>query len=128
MCRRRKGRHGKPVAGDVAPGTLAYLVRPVQALALYGDLFTADRYVEGFMPWQGRPTSQVAESTGVMGNVTPPIPDTLMRPVLSAALYTVFTLGPQVTEAVDKLRAHRAAVTRMPKLVTLTAEAARALS
>ncbi|UQA91117.1 hypothetical protein [Streptomyces halobius] len=127
LHRRRKGRKGKPATGDVAPGTLSNHVRPIQNLALYGELFIADRYAEGFFPWQGRPTSQVAESTGQVGNVSPPVPDALMQPVLSAALYMVFTLGPQVAEAVDKLRAHRAAIAKMPTEVTLTGEAARAL-
>ncbi|MDT0427169.1 hypothetical protein ABZ741_12765 [Streptomyces globisporus] len=125
--RRRKGGKGRPASGDVAPGTLSNLVRPIQNLALYGELFTADRYAEGFLPWQGRPASQVAEATRQVGNVSPPVPDALMQPVLSAALYTVFTLGPKVAEAVDELRAHRAAVAKMPTIVTLTGEAARML-
>lgn len=128
VCRRRKPRLGKPaVDGDVDAGTLANLIRPVQALAWYGDLFTADRYAPGFVPWQGRSARQVAETAGRVGNATPPIPDALLQPMLAAALYTVRTLGPQVAEAIDQLRAHRAAIEAMPRPTGLREHTARAL-
>ncbi|MGW6871325.1 site-specific integrase [Streptomyces xanthophaeus] len=83
---------GRPVA----PGTLANSLRPVQYLALYGELFSTDGYPAGFVPWGGRPISEVAGAVHSAGNTVPPVPEEVFQPMLAAALHLVQVIGPHV--------------------------------
>jgi hypothetical protein len=65
-------------------------VTAIKDLARYTDLFTADRYRAGFMPWTGKNATQVAEADWAGENKTPPVPDSVMRPALRAGLYPEF--------------------------------------
>lgn len=79
----------------------------VKDLARYTELFTADHYPAGFMPWPGKTAARVAEFTSGGENKTPPVPDAVMHPALRASLYLVETLGPHVADVVENLAQER---------------------
>jgi len=54
------------------------------------ELFTPDRYRDGFTPWRGRTASQVAGLRSGGENKTPPVDQ---QPLLAAAFYLTGTLG-----------------------------------
>lgn len=90
-------------------GTLEQSVARVAAaviieLALYGELFTADRYHERFIPWGGRSSSQVAGMRPPAQNKTPILEQRILQPMLAAALYLTETLGPHVVELRRQIR------------------------
>jgi integrase len=73
-------------------------------LALYGELFTADRYHERFIPWGGRSSSQVAGMRPSAQNKTPILEQRILQPMLAAALYLTETLGSHVVELRRQVR------------------------
>ncbi|MGW1197252.1 hypothetical protein ACWD4B_15660 [Streptomyces sp. NPDC002536] len=94
--RSMRTRHPSQNTTPLTPGALVNVIRPVQAMARYGELFTADAYAPGFTPWAGRTASEVAAKRWTEGNTTPPVPDEVFQPAVAAALYIVETLGPLV--------------------------------
>ncbi len=80
----------------------------IKDLARYGELFTADRYRPGFMPWEGTSAKTVSGYSAHGENKTPPVPDHVLRPALLAGLFLVEVLGPHVAELMDHIRARRA--------------------
>jgi hypothetical protein len=52
----------------------------IKDLARYGELFTADRYRPGFMPWEGTSAKTVSGYSAHGENKTPPVPDHVLRP------------------------------------------------
>ena len=90
----------KDPAGAVT-GTLEESVARVAAaaiieLACYCELFTADRYRDGFTPWNGRSSSQVAGLRPPAENKTPIIGSGTLQPILGAALYLTTVIGPHL--------------------------------
>jgi hypothetical protein len=70
------GRRLRTDAAGTVTGTLEASVARVAAaaiieLASYGELLSADRYRDGFTPWNGRPSSQVAGMRAPAENKTP---------------------------------------------------------
>ncbi len=55
---RRKDKAGQ-VIGTLSAGTLQAVAAVIIELGAYAELFTADRYRDGFTPWKGRTASQV---------------------------------------------------------------------
>jgi hypothetical protein len=98
-------------AEGLAASSLFNEIMAVKDLARYTELFTADRYPAGFMPWAGKTASQVAEVDWTGENKTPTIPDAVMRPALRAGLYLVETVGPHAAALTEDLAAHREART-----------------
>jgi integrase len=88
------------VAGTVI-GTLEASVARVAAaaiieLASYGELLSADRYSDGFTPWNGRSSSQVAGMRPPAENKTPVVSQDILQPLLAAALYMTSTIAPHL--------------------------------
>jgi hypothetical protein len=101
-------RHGE----DAAASSMSNEVTAIKDLARYTELFTADRYPPGFMPWAGKTATQVAEADRAGENKTPPVPDSVMRPALRAALYLVETIGPRAAALAEELAARRQSCTQ----------------
>ena len=78
-------------------------------LAGYGELFTADRYREGFTPWRGRTSSQVVGMRSGGENKTPPLGQQILQPLLAAAFYVTETLGVHVLTLREAVRNDRLA-------------------
>ena len=93
--RRRKDKAGQ-VIGTLSAGTLQAVAAVIIELGAYAELFTADRYRDGFTPWKGRTASQVAGLRSAGENKTPPVSQQLLQPLLAAAFYLAETLGPHV--------------------------------
>ena len=70
---------------DAAASSMSNEVTAIKDLARYTELFTADRYPAGFMPWAGKTATQVAEADRAGENKTPPVPDSVMRPASAPA-------------------------------------------
>jgi integrase len=82
-------------------GTLEESVARVAAaviieLASYADLLSADRYRDGFTPWNGRSSSQVAGMRAPAQNKTPIVSQQILQPLLAATLYVTTTLAPHL--------------------------------
>ena len=106
--RRRKDKAGQ-VIGTLSAGTLQAVAAVIIELSAYRELFTADRYHDGFTPWQGRTASQVAGLRSGGENKTPPVDQQLLQPLLAAAFYLTGTLGPHVLALRDSVRDDRLA-------------------
>lgn len=76
----------------LAPATTTAMVRGAQSLTLYAELLT-DRYRPGFIPWAGRSADDVVGYVRTTGNRVPPVPDTVLGPLLANALYLLDTIG-----------------------------------
>lgn len=88
-------------------------------IAEYSELFTADRCRSGWRPWPGKTAAETAGvKTNTGENKTPPLPMQTLRPLLSAALYIVDTLGPHILALRDELvqRAERTANLRTMRI------------
>lgn len=96
------------------------MITPVSAMkdiADYGDLLSADRYQPGFEPWPGQSPGKVAGAPIRPGHVTQPLPDEVLRPLLTACLYLVQTIGPHALELTDLVSRDRRRAAGMPRLV-----------
>ncbi|GAA2179991.1 integrase [Brooklawnia cerclae] len=80
----------------LSPATLTTSVRAPQMLALYDEILD-EHYQDGFTPWAGRSPDVVAGYQRPYGNRVPPVPDTLLRPLLADTLYLVSTIAPLLT-------------------------------
>ncbi|MGI5380801.1 integrase [Streptomyces sp. CA-251387] len=79
----------------LSPATTVARVRIPQFLVLYAEILS-DRYQPGFSPWPGRSADEVIGYVRSDGNRVPPVPDTLLRPLLANCLYLLETIGPQL--------------------------------
>ncbi|MBS2963820.1 hypothetical protein KGA66_12235 [Actinocrinis puniceicyclus] len=83
------------VVGEQSPGIRRSAAQAIIDLIDYRELFTADRVRPELRPWGGASASAIAEMrSGRQGNTTEPVPNTLLQPVLAAALHLVTVLGP----------------------------------
>ena len=74
-------------------------------LVSYRELFSADRVSPGLRPWAGASATAVAEMpSGRMGNKTPPVHDSVLQPLLAAALYLVSTVGPHTAGLIQEVK------------------------
>jgi len=94
----RRDSYGHPIAA-LSATTRCQVAVAVIEIALYGELFTADRYRPGFKPWAGRNAATVSHNRSQAENKTPPVPAEIFQPMLTAALYFVDVLGPHITAA-----------------------------
>ncbi len=128
---RRKNTSGQ-VTGTLDDGSLRVPAAVIIDLAGYGELFTADRYREGFTPWRGRTSSQVVGMRSGGENKTPPLGQHILQPLLAAAFYVTETLGAHVLtlrKAVRNDRLARAGLRNVqPSPGQLTAVLGRHLS
>lgn len=86
---------------------LANVIKPVQVLTFYGDLFLADRYNPSFIPWEGRTADAVAGNKRSGENATPPLPEHILQPLMANCLYLVDVIGPHVPDLLVALREDR---------------------
>ena len=105
---RRKDASGT-VIGTLEDASLRVPAAVIIELAGYGELFTADRYADGFTPWQGRTSSQVAGIRSGGENKTPPLGQQILQPLLAAAFYLTATLGSHVVALRQMVRQDRLA-------------------
>jgi integrase len=104
-------RQRRDAAGTVI-GTLDESVVRVAAaviieLASYGELLSADRYRDGFTPWNGRSSSQVAGMRPPAENKTAPVSQDILQPLLAAALYMTSTIAPHLVTVQPQVRQRR---------------------
>ncbi|MCZ4103573.1 site-specific integrase [Streptomyces sp. H39-C1] len=93
------------VIGEQSPGTRRRAAQAVVDLVSYRELFTADRVPADLRPWGGATATAVAEMpSGRTENKTRPVEDTILQPMLAAALYLVSTLGPHAVELAGQVR------------------------
>ena len=104
--RLRKDAAGTVVGTMEESGTRAAAAAVIE-LASYGELLSADRYRDGFTPWNGRPSSQVAGMRPPAENKTPVVSQEILRPLLAAALYTATTIAPQLVTLAPQVRQQR---------------------
>jgi hypothetical protein len=88
----------------LSPSTITARIRITQVLALYSEILT-DSYRPGFTPWAGRSADDVAGNIRTAGNSVPPVPDTLLRPLLANCLYLLETVGPHLAVEASAARA-----------------------
>ncbi|MCA4132616.1 hypothetical protein [Arthrobacter sp. M4] len=81
----------------LSPATTASMARAPQFLALYTEILT-NRYRPGFTPWSGHSSDEVAGYVRGGENRVPPVPDTLLRPLLAGCLYLVERIAPLLAE------------------------------
>jgi len=98
----------RDAAGTVI-GTLEESIVRVAAaviieLASYGDLLSADRYSDGFTPWNGRSSSQVAGMRPPAENKTALVSREVLQPLLAAALYLTGTIAPHLLQLPPRVR------------------------
>jgi integrase len=79
----------------------------ITELACYRELLSADRYRDGFTPWNGRPSSQVAGMRPPAENKTPVVARELLQPLLAAVLYMTATIGPRLVLLPPQVRQRR---------------------
>jgi integrase len=101
----------RDTAGTVI-GTLEASVARVAAaviieLASYGELLSADRYRDGFTPWNGRSSSQVAGMRPPAENKTSLVTQDVLQPLLAAALYMTSTIAPHLVTFPPQVRQRR---------------------
>jgi integrase len=101
----------KDAAGTVT-GTLEESVARVAAavvieLASYGELLSADRYRDGFTPWNGRSSSRVAGMRPPAENKTPVVSQEILQPLLAAALYMTTAVAPHLVTLAPQVRRRR---------------------
>ncbi len=101
---------------DHGPATRRAAAQVVVDLLNYGELFTADHLDPRLRPWGGASASAVAGMPGGRhGNTTPPVDDTVLQPLLAAALYLVITLGPHVAVLHEQVRQAGKVRSRTPR-------------
>ncbi len=112
--RLRRDRDGA-VTGTLEESVARVAAAVISELAEYSELFTADRYPQGFTPWHGRSSSQVAGMRPPAENKTPVLGQQILQPVLAAALYLIPALGPHVTALQRQVREQRQRAAGLPE-------------
>ncbi|MFJ7592323.1 site-specific integrase [Streptomyces sp. NPDC097617] len=77
-------------------GTRTDAVQAIMEPAFYTELFTADAYRPGFIPWNARSAHSIVGKVVTKKNKTPTLNQSVLKPILAAALYVIETLGPQL--------------------------------
>jgi hypothetical protein len=103
----------RPASGSAMRDVLA-----IKDIARYGELFTADSYLPGFMPWWSRGANVVAGFSAQGENKTQPVPQDLLHPALHAGLHLVQTIGPHLVNLLDEIRAARPPICCTPSPAT----------
>ncbi|WP_316959739.1 site-specific integrase [Streptomyces sp. TRM68367] len=93
------------VVGSQSPATRRAAAMVPVDLVNYRDLFTADQPAADLIPWGGATPSAVAEMpNGRDENKTQPIEDSVLQPMLAAALYLLTTFGPHAITLAEQIR------------------------
>lgn len=103
----------------VRSSTVAAHIRTTQVLSQYSELLS-ESYAAGFCPWGGRSADSVAGYVRSTENQVPPVPDTILRPLLANALYLLETIGPLLAKEAGQAREfdelQRQSIRGLPKL------------
>jgi integrase len=94
---------------ELTTGRHLQIATPVIDLAHYGELFTADRYTAGFLPWGGKTATTVVGYRRSKDNKTLVVPQPVLQPMLAAALFTVQIIGPRLVAARQQMTQRRLA-------------------
>lgn len=86
-------------------------VRILKLIAQYEELLSSDSYETGFVPWKGKTATQVVGYKSKGPNLTPPVPDSMLQPLLATCLYLVNEVGPHLADLMDVARTSRADTT-----------------
>jgi integrase len=110
------------IVGQFGPPIRRAVAQSVVDLVNYRELFSADRVDRALRPWAGATPSAVAGMpNGRDENKTAPLGDTVLAPMLAAALYVAGTLGPPAAilagQARDATRARQVLPTSTPTAV-----------
>lgn len=92
------------VIGTLDESVVRVAAAAIIELASYGDLLSADRYPDGFTPWNGRSSSQVAGMRPPAETKTPVVSREILQPMLAAALYLAGTIAPHLAELAHQVR------------------------
>lgn len=91
--------------GERSPATRRAATQIVVDLINYRELFSTDRVPADLRPWGGATPSAIAEmKSGREENKTPPVPDSLLQPMMAAALYLVIVVGPHAVDLARQVR------------------------
>ncbi|MEU4080039.1 integrase [Streptomyces venezuelae] len=85
-------------------------VKILKLIAQYGELLSGDGYAAGFAPWKGKTATQVIGYKSKGPNLTPPVPDSMLQPLLATCLHLVNEVGPHLADLMETARAGRAAL------------------
>ena len=88
----------------LSPATTTAMIRVPQFLTLYCEILS-DSYRPGFTPWAGRSADEVASYSRTNVNRVPPVPDSLLRPLLANSLYLLDTISPHLILEAQAVRA-----------------------
>lgn len=102
-------RPGRPRRRLEPYSTVAH-VKILKLIAQYGELLSGDGYAAGFVPWKGKTATQVVGYKSKGPNLTPPVPDSMLQPLLATCLHLVNEVGPHLADLVETVRADRAAL------------------
>jgi len=91
----RRDTGGHQVVALTPSGQREYVAALVD-LAHYGELFSTDRYANGFRPWSGARPATIVGYNPTGENKTQPARQELLQPLLAAALHVVEVLGPHI--------------------------------
>lgn len=91
----------------LAASTILSIAVVIKDVARYGELFTADRYRDGFIPWNGKSLAEVSGYRRGGENVTQPVPPEILQPALQAALHMVEAVGPHLAAVVEQQRSRK---------------------
>jgi len=107
LAHRRYRRDGSGVAvGQRSPATRRAAAQIVVDLVNYRELFTADRVSADLRPWGGATPPAIAEMPSWREqNKTPPLPESLLQPMLAATGYLVNNLGRHAITLNQQVRA-----------------------
>jgi len=87
------------VVGERQPATRRAAAQVIVDLINHWELFSSDRVAATLRPWGGANPSTVAEMPCSRGqNKTPPLDDSVLRPLLAAATYLVDVIAPHAIE------------------------------
>ncbi len=93
------------VVGKRGPALCRRAAQVAVDLVSYRELFSADRVSPGLRPWAGASASAVAEMpSGLAGNKTPPVPGSVLQPLLASALHLVTTVGPHAAGLIAEVQ------------------------
>ncbi len=108
------------INAERGPGIRRAAAQAVVDVINYRELFSVDRVEIGLRPWAGASPSAVAEMRpGRDQNKTPPLDDTVLRPLLAAALYLTGSFGDYTAALARQARAMTLAHRRLPAAARL---------
>lgn len=100
-------RPGRPRRRLEPYSTVAH-VKILKLIAQYEELLSNDSYEAGFVPWKGKTATQVVGYKSKGPNLTPPVPDSMLQPLLATCLHLVNEVGPHLADLMETVRASRA--------------------